>query len=141
MVVSAVTGSLPTSVGYLTNLAVLQASGCSLRGSIPSTVGYLTRLMRWVVIGEQQADRRILEGVCVSLSLSTSVQYVDLGGTSLSSSMSAAIGSLTSLKYVDLHGNRMKGAIPTTLARLTALYVVPRHGRRHVERTSVSRRG
>ena len=101
-------------MGYLTSLVVLQASGVKLRDSVPSSVGYLTRLS----LGSNKLTGAISK---VSAALSPSVQYVDLGGNSLSGPISADLGLLTSLKYLDVHCHGMTGLIPTTLVYLTQM--------------------
>ena len=86
------TGSIPSSLGSLTNLLGLSLSNNDLTGSIPSSLGSLTNLL-----------------------------YLDIAATQLTGSIPSSLGSLTNLEDLDLHFNQLTGSIPSSLGSLTNL--------------------
>jgi len=83
------TGSIPSTIGNLTQLTALFLSNNFLVGSIPPAIGNLTQL----------------EGLW-------------LGNNSLISSIPSEVGSLSLLKYLDLKRNKLSGDIPPSLTNL-----------------------
>ena len=81
-------GTIPSSLGGLTNLARLELSGNQLSGTIPSSLGGLTNL-EWLRLQENQ----------------------------LSGTIPSSLGGLTNLEVVDLWLNQLSGSIPAALCR------------------------
>ena len=86
-------GTLPASLGKLTNLVTLNLGGSDwLTGPIPAELGRLTALVQ-----------------------------LDLFGNKLSGSIPAALGQLGALTELWLGENELSGAIPAELGQLGAL--------------------
>ena len=92
---NALTGTIPGSVGSLTNLYYLNLNNNYLKGSIPSAVGSLVSL--------------------TSLSLS---------GNALTGTIPPSLGALANLRAVVLSGNLLSGVVPTTLCQYVTELVV-----------------
>jgi Leucine-rich repeat (LRR) protein len=87
-----VSGSIPSSIGYLTHITYLSLFNNDLISSIPSSVGYLT-----------------------------SSYYLDLSYNKLTSSIPSSIGYLTALTNLWLSYNKLIGTIPSSIGFLTLL--------------------
>ena len=83
-------GSIPPSIGDLTNLELFDIQGNSVGGTIPASIGNLTNL--------------------VSLFL---------GGNQLTGSIPSELGNLPNLQFLSLGVNQLTGSIPPELANLT----------------------
>ncbi|KAK3582594.1 hypothetical protein CHS0354_024148 [Potamilus streckersoni] len=88
-------GTIPSSLGDLTELEKLDLGGNKLRGTIPGSLGNLSNLKR-----------------------------LDLSGNDLSGSIPNSLGNLTMLEWMDLNGNKLSGTIPRSLGNLTMLEVL-----------------
>lgn len=86
-------GSLPASLGNLTNLSTLYLDDNHINGSIPSSLGNLIQLY------------------------DLSLYYNDLSG-----SIPSELGNLTNLGYLYLSYNKLTGNIPSSLKNITNLY-------------------
>lgn len=84
--------SIPTSIGNLTGLTVLDLNVNLITGNIPTQVYDLTNLT-----------------------------HLDLSDNELTGSIHSDIGDLTNLIRLDLDGNRLSGSLPSTLSNLTNL--------------------
>ena len=80
---SGLTGSIPSEIGYLTNLIKLNLYGNQLTGSIPPEIWNLTNLT-----------------------------YMNLGSNQLTGSIPPEIGNLTNLYGLSLRDNQLTGIIP-----------------------------
>ena len=90
--VNQLSGSIPISLGSLTNLQQLWLYGNQLSGSIPTQLGNLAHLVA-----------------------------LDLSQNQLTGSIPTQLGSVTNLQYLGLNGNMLSGGIPTSLESLTKL--------------------
>ncbi len=87
------TSTLPTEIGKLKNLIHLDLSDCTLlSGSIPSEIGKMKSLSR-----------------------------VNLSTSGLSSTIPDSIGSLSNLAYINLSMTKLSGTIPRSIGSLSAL--------------------
>ncbi|KAL7468345.1 hypothetical protein ACHAXS_008563, partial [Conticribra weissflogii] len=87
------TSTLPTEIGKLKNLIHLDLSDCTLlSGSIPSEIGKMKSLSR-----------------------------VNLSTSGLSSTIPDSIGSLSNLAYINLSMTKLSGTIPRSIGNLSAL--------------------
>ena len=85
-------GPIPSVLGGLTNLQVLNLEGNQLSGAIPLELGRLTQL-----------------------------QVLNLGGNQLSGAIPPELGRLTQLQQLVLWGNLLTGSIPPELGNLESL--------------------
>ncbi len=87
-------GTIPTTIGNLTNLRVLELSFNKLTGTLPESLGKLSQL-----------------------------EVLAFNGNFLTGSIPASIGSLTQLKELHLSSNKLSGSIPVTFTNLSNIVV------------------
>ncbi|KAG6556825.1 hypothetical protein Mapa_001772 [Marchantia paleacea] len=132
-------GTLPLSLGNLTNLQRLSITETGIGGTIPSEIGSLVNL-RQLDLSRNQLQGFIPE----SVNSLGSLQIMDFGGNFLSGvlpflgglrsvvkmvlsnnllngSIPSDMGQLTTLTYLDLSYNNLTGVIPSSFANLTNL--------------------
>ena len=89
------TGSIPTEIGYFTNLVILNLSSNELSGLLPNEIGYLTNL-----------------------------NYLYLDGNNLSGPIPPELGNMDNLNEILLNGNHFYGQIPDEICNNENLTVV-----------------
>lgn len=85
-------GTLPSSIGSLTNLSALILVGCSFFGPIPESIGSLQNLV-----------------------------YLALNNNSFNGPIPNSIGNLSKLYRLDLNDNKLSGSIPVSNGGLSGL--------------------
>ena len=109
-------GSLPASLGNLTNLQGLSFFRNQLSGSIPSSLVNLTNL-EWLVL-----DFNAFSGSVPSwLGDLTNLRGLRLGHNNFSGSVPSSLVNLTSLSTLGLNDNDFSGSVPSWLGDLTNL--------------------
>ena len=106
------TGSIPSSLGSLTNLEYLYLPNNQLTGSIPSSLGSLTKLTELDLFNNQ-----LTGSIPSSLGSLTNLEYLYLSDNQLTGSIPSSLGSLTNLEYLYLSDNQLTGSIPAALCR------------------------
>ncbi|KAH1092126.1 hypothetical protein J1N35_019383 [Gossypium stocksii] len=109
------TGELPSSLGNLTQLAVLDLSYNYLQ-SIPEDIGRLTNL-----VALNLSSNRFIGAIPSSVSNLTNLASLFLQSNQLDGSIPEDIGRLTNLIALNLSSNRFIGAIPSSVSNLTNL--------------------
>ena len=110
------TGWLPTELGSLASLSLLNLRGNVLTGPIPQELGGLANL-RYLDLGANQ-----LEGpIPADLGNLASLYYLRLVGNTLDGGIPQELGGLASLQTLDLGRNSLTGPIPTELGSLANL--------------------
>ena len=110
------TGSIPSSLGSLTNLESLLLSENQLTGSIPSSLGSLTNLESlWLY------NNQLTGSIPSSLGSLTNLESLGLSRNQLTGSIPSSLGSLTNLWLLSLYRNQLTGSIPPSLGSLTNL--------------------
>ena len=110
------TGSIPSSLGSLTNLETLSLAFNQLTGSIPSSLGRLTNL-EYLYLRSNELTGSIPSW----LSSLTNLEFLSLSSNGLTGSIPSSLGSLTNLETLSLAFNRLTGSIPSSLGSLTNL--------------------
>jgi hypothetical protein len=116
LLVNHLTGSIPSRLGDLAYLEVLDMQGNDLTGSIPETLGSLSNLQRlWLTVN------KLAGSVPSSLGNLSSLASINLGSNRLTGSIPESLGSLYNLRQMELGGNSLVGTIPATFGNLSNL--------------------
>ena len=134
------TGSIPATLGNLTNLQVLDLSANQLSGRIPPALGNLAALERLALFSnnltggipaalENLSNLRELllsandlgGGIPANLGNLVGLETLYLGGNDLEGEIPAQLGNLTNLKTLGLNGNTLSGPIPARIGDLSSL--------------------
>ena len=109
-------GSIPTELGNLNQLADLHLGENQLSGNIPPQLGSLTNLI-WLDLENNQLSG----SVPTELGNLNQLTELDLYQNQLSGSIPSQLGNLTNLQYLWLGNNQLSGSIPISLGNLTQL--------------------
>ena len=109
-------GEIPSELGNLTNLTHLGLESNQLTGPIPSELGDLTNLT-YLGLNSNQLTGPIPS----ELGNLTSLARLYLNDNQLSGEIPPELGNLTNLERLDLHDNQLSGEIPAELGSLTSL--------------------
>eukprot|EP00980_Cylindrotheca_fusiformis_P012167 scaffold2939_cov123-Cylindrotheca_fusiformis.AAC.11 len=110
------TGTLPSSIGYLTKLKSLSLYQTQFSGSLPSEIGLLTDLEE-LSIGMTHMNGTLPE----ELWQATNLQWLVAVQHQFHGSISTRIGNLQQLQALNLLNGLLTGNIPTTLGSLPNL--------------------
>jgi hypothetical protein len=109
-------GTIPTELGLLANIAVLGMEQGTTSGRIPSELGQLEEM---IFI---DLDFNELTGsIPPEIYQLTKLQTLDLNVNLLTGSLDSNIGGLTDLDFVQLQNNLFTGTIPTEVGKLERL--------------------
>ena len=107
---------IPGEVGDLSALEVLDLSGNGLRGGVPKEIGDLSALEFL-----DFSDNRLSGGVPSAFGRLGSLTDLDLSGNGLSGGIPSGLGNLGRLEVLDLRDNRLSGVVPSSLGGLSVL--------------------
>ncbi|PRP77845.1 tetratricopeptide repeat protein 21B-like [Planoprotostelium fungivorum] len=109
-------GSIPDTIGNLSQLRYLDVGVTGVAGVLPLTISRLSQL--------QHLDTYLasnLGGDITVVTSITSLNWLELGKCNFSGSIPTSIGSLTKLSRLSLWFNNIVGTIPTSMGNLTSL--------------------
>ena len=109
-------GSIPASIGNLTELLQINFWTNDLQGPIPEEIGNLTNLTK-LILNENQLTGSIPVEISYLINLTT----LYLGWNQLSGSIPPEVGNLTNLNGLALYWNQLSGSIPPEIGNLTNL--------------------
>ncbi|CAI5461756.1 unnamed protein product [Closterium sp. Yama58-4] len=113
---TAISGSIPASIGNLLNLRYLKLAGNKINGGIPKTITKLKKLeFLSVAFNSMNADLPDF------LSELTALRQIDLSSCQFSGSLPSTIGRLTNLTQMWLADNHFNGSVPDSWSSLTQL--------------------
>ena len=137
---SNLSGSIPESIGYLSDLAVLGIYNCHITGEIPSQLSNLTNLWALGLFGNQLTgslptelgnlsnlvycylyDNQLSGTIPDEFGNLINLQYLNLRDNQFTGNIPGAIGNLTSLVELNLNNNQLSGSVPAELLALTNL--------------------
>ncbi len=111
------TGTIPTELGNLTSLEWLNLDDNQLTGTIPTQLGNLTNLED-LDLGYNQLTSGTIPTWLQNL---TNLQWLGLCSDQLTGTIPTWFGNLTNLEWLDLSDNQLTGTIPSSLGNLTSL--------------------
>ena len=109
-------GRIPSELGLLSQLSLLQLTDNELQGTIPPELGRLGKLELLILAGND-----IGGGIPADLADLASLSHMSLTGNDLSGDIPPELSSLTKLRSLYLDDNRLSGEIPGTLGSLSNL--------------------
>jgi Leucine-rich repeat (LRR) protein len=116
-------GTIPSSLGTMTNLLALFVIASALTGTIPSSLASLSSLNILTLVNNK------LDGTIPSeLGACTVLTVLALNGNDLKGTIPTELGALTKLSGLGLSENQLTGTTPPTLAALTDLTLLNLHG-------------
>ncbi len=107
------TGSIPASLGILPKLFALNLSYNQLRGSVPGELGSLINIREFNLRVNQLSG-----SIPSELGLLTNLSFFSLSANQLTGSIPASLGNLTKLAQLQLSDNQLTGCLPTSLSAL-----------------------
>ena len=118
-------GTIPASLGNLTELRELRLEGNNLTGSIPASLGKLTNLT-WLVL----SDNELTSSIPSSLGNLTNLEALWLARNQLTGPIPSSLGNLMNLISLYLQDNQLTGEIPSSIGNLPKLRFIRLHGNR-----------
>ena len=115
------TGTIPSSIGSLSNLATLLLDGNRLTGAIPGSIGSLSNLNTLLLNNNQ-----LTGSIPPELGSLSNLIGLYLHDNQLTGSIPPELGSLSNLTGFSLYRNQLTGSIPPwlgSLSKLTLLYL------------------
>ena len=119
------TGSIPTELGNLANLQLLRLQVNQLTGSIPTELGNLANL-RYLEL----YDNRLTGAIPTELGSLANLRVLRLSSNQLSGTIPTELGHLANLQNLGLHSNQLTGEIPDGLGHLANLQFLYLYGNR-----------
>ena len=110
------TGSIPSELGGLSNLTRLNLYHNSLSGSIPPELGNLSELRLFYL-----NNNKLSGSIPTELGDLSKVWHFNLNNNSLSGSIPSSLGRLSRMTNLQLAGNDLTGGVPSWLGNLTRL--------------------
>ena len=112
-------GTLPSSIGNLSQLLHLRVADNQISGTIPTTIGSLTQLRTLNVL------RNNLTGtIPTAIKDLTNLEFLQLGGNNLVGTLPAGIDQLTEIEILNLAGTTLTGGLPTGIGKLTKMRIL-----------------
>lgn len=112
-------GTLPSELGQLRELEVLELPANNLYGEIPSSLGELSRLQR-LLLSQNKLSGSIPEAI---LTLPDLLQ-LNLGLNQLTGSIPKGINQLKKLKILQLYSNQLSDSIPSSIGTMSNLETI-----------------
>lgn len=106
-------GTLPESIGRLSEVTVINLHGNQLTGTLPRALSNMSGLTS-LDLGANTLSGSLPVDVLTHVSLS-SLDTVDLSANAFAGTLPRSVGDLRALKFLDLNGNRLSGTLPDVL--------------------------
>jgi len=112
-------GTIPESIGNLKNLQTLKLWYNQITGPLPSSIGNLKNLVYLLL-----NNNKINGPIPVTIGDMTSLQDLELFSNQLTDSIPSSIGKLPNLVWIKLYSNRLVGQIPQSIGNLIRLMYI-----------------
>jgi hypothetical protein len=116
-------GTLPNSLGNLSNLTHLNLSPNNITGSIPESLGNLSNLTVLHLY-----SNNITGSIPESLGNLSNLTQLSLSSNNITGSIPESLGNLSNLDDIELQQNNITGPIPNSLANLNNLTIFWAYG-------------
>ncbi|KAL8551139.1 hypothetical protein ACS0TY_000282 [Phlomoides rotata] len=113
---TSISGTLPHSIGLMTNLNYINLSGCRFSGPIPESIGNITPLS-YLFLRGNHLNGQLPDAVGGLPHLA----HLDLSYNSIVGQLPDAVGGLPRLAHLDLSFNSFVGQIPSSLTNMSRL--------------------
>jgi Leucine-rich repeat (LRR) protein len=110
------TGVLPSQLGNLMELELLDLHSNNLTGSLPNELRNLSRL-KYVFLN----DNQISGGLPVDLEMLNKLEELNLSQNQLTGNIPPELGNMAALKSLSLGKNQLNGSLPVELGNLSTL--------------------
>jgi len=111
------TGTIPPELADISLLSTVRLGNNSLAGPIPTGLGRLSSL--WLL----EMDANNLTGsIPAELGGLSQLAFLNLAGNSLSGAIPPELGNSPALERLELHGNNLTGSVPENLGNLSRLW-------------------
>ena len=110
------TGSIPSQFFQLTKLQLLNSFGKGLEGTLPSAIGNLKDLAMLDV-----GFNKLTGTIPSQLYGLTKLRFLNFHGNAFTGALSSGIGRLSDMEILILLENNLSGAVPSELALMTDL--------------------
>lgn len=112
-------GPIPTEIGNLLNMKVLELNNNIMTGTLPTQLGQLTKLE------QLKLNSNVFAGsIPTEIESMKSLSTIDLRGNALTGPIPSEIGLMAHLTEIRLEGNNFTGTIPEEVASLKRLEVL-----------------
>ena len=113
------TGGMPTEIGRLTALSQMGLAGNSLTGGMPTEIGMLTLLTSLLL-----HQNRFSGGIPTEVGRLRRLQYLHLNNNGFTGQLPTEVGNMSSLRALDLSSNSLNGTLPVELSNAGS-YITP----------------
>lgn len=111
-----ITGPVPSEIANLNSLEFLGLSRNQLNGSIPPEMGNMNQL-KWIYLD----NNKLAGNIPVTLGGLINLKSLYLSANELTGSIPATLGNLNNLEYLELSSNKLNGALPIEVGYLSSL--------------------
>jgi Leucine-rich repeat (LRR) protein len=109
------TGTIPNSIGLLTNLEGLAFPQLGLSGTIPSSLGALTKLQ----FLDLQGVAALTGTIPSTVGLWTDLRIFQVSGTALTGTIPSSLGQATNLEGAKFDETKLTGSMPDSICALS----------------------
>ncbi|WZZ33259.1 hypothetical protein YC2023_016660 [Brassica napus] len=110
-------GEIPSSLGNLSRLTLVDLSLNNLIGEIPASIGYLNNLRELILEKPLELSNNLLIGeIPASIKNLNGLRFMNLGRNSLSGNFRITFGNLTKLTDFYIHCNNFTSTLPSDMS-------------------------
>lgn len=113
---NSLSGTIPSSIGNLSDMTLLNLSSNQISGSIPLSIGNLSS-----VTGLHFFSNQLTGSIPTSIGNLSNITSLNLSGNQLSGAIPASLGNLSKAISIFLSGNQLSGNIPSSIGNLPVL--------------------
>lgn len=118
------TSAIPSAIGTLTSLQILDLSYTSFTSSIPTEIGLLEEL-KYLSFRNINKVGKISSALPTEIGLLRSLEHVDIAYNEVTGTIPSEIGTLESIQFMDIGGNKfLQSTIPSELGNLSSLKIL-----------------